>query len=217
MPLAPFESSADDRLHQHVVRPASYAHADSKVDLPLRRNIQIERGHELLRLARERIEFSNRPQTTVVFKAEGHDLGEVPGDLRVRSELPPASSLGPGVGFLECRIDGPVQTPLLFVYDGPYLQAPDRTGEDRASISEFRRQTDANRPMPAFRCTHSRPDVIAHPPPSLVIWHRSEDVEPGLEPGRDALRDLDCLMQFVLGGQDSVHGRLRPDRKSTRL
>src|ERR1035441_1981775 len=202
MPLAPFESSANDRLHQHVVRPASYAHADSKVDLPLRRNIQIERGHELLRLAREGVEFSDWSQTTVVFETEGHDVGEVPGDLRVRSELPSPSSFGPGVGFLERRVDGPVQTPLLFVYDGPYLQAPDRTGEDRASISEFRRQADADRPVPAFRRSHSRPDVVANPLPSLVIWHRSEDVEPGLEPGRSeehtselqSLRHLVCRL-----------------------
>src|ERR1039458_2785001 len=105
MPPAPLESSADDGLDQHVVRPASYAHTDSKVDLPLRRNIQIERRHELLRLAGEGREFSDWPQTTVVFKAEGHDLDEVPRDLRVRSELPSPSSFGPGVGFLERRVD----------------------------------------------------------------------------------------------------------------
>src|ERR1039457_2695423 len=182
MPPAPLEASTDDGLDQHVVRPASYAHPDSKVDLPLRRNIQIERGHELLRLARERVEFSDWSQTTVVFETEGHDLGEVPRDLRVRSELPSPSSFGPGVSLLERGVDGPVQPPLLFVYDGPYLQAPDRAGEDRASISEFRRQTDADRPMPAFRCTHSRPDVVAHPLPSLVIWHRGEGGETRVGP-----------------------------------
>src|ERR1017187_7212852 len=113
MPPAPLEPAANDRLHQHVVRPASYAHTDSKVDLPLRRNIQIERGHELLRLARERIEFSDRPQTAVVFQAEGHDLGEVPGNLCVGSELPSPSTFGPGVSLLERRVDGPIHAALL--------------------------------------------------------------------------------------------------------
>src|ERR1035438_3037674 len=121
-PLAPFEPAADDRLHQHVVCPAGYAHADSKIDLPLRRNVQVECRNELLRLARERIEFSDRPQTTAVFQAEGHSVGEGPGDLRVRSELPSPFGFGPGVGFLERRVESPIQPALLLVHDGKKIK-----------------------------------------------------------------------------------------------
>src|ERR1019366_253213 len=86
--LAPLESAADDRLHQHVVCAAGHAHAHSKIDFPLPRDIQIECRNELLRLARERIEFSDRPQAAVVFQTEGHDVGEVPGNLRVPERTP---------------------------------------------------------------------------------------------------------------------------------
>ena len=59
------------------------------------------------------------------------------------------------------------------------------------------------------RRAHSRTDVVADPLPSLIVGHRGEDVEAGLEPRRDALRDLDRLVQLVFGGKDAVHGRLR--------
>src|SRR5271166_3908435 len=90
-PLAPIEAPANDRFKQHMVGGPRHANPQTKVDLPLRRNIQIECRNKLLRLIREGIEPSDRSETAVVLQTEGHGLGEVPRDLRVRRELPTPS------------------------------------------------------------------------------------------------------------------------------
>src|SRR5271157_362761 len=105
MPLAPIEAPADDRLKQHMVGDPRHANPETEVDLPLRRDIQIECRNKLLCLIRERIESSDRSKSTVVLQAESHHLAEVPRDLRVRRKLPPSPCLGTGIGLLESGID----------------------------------------------------------------------------------------------------------------
>src|SRR5208283_4280332 len=48
-----------------------------------------------------------------------------------------------------------------------------------------------------------------YPSPALTVRHRREDVEASLEPGCEALRDLDCFVQLVFGGEHTLFGRLR--------
>src|SRR5208337_3314008 len=104
-PLAPVEAPADDRLKEHMVGDPRHADPETEVDLPLRRDIQIERRNKLLCLIRERIESSYRSETTVVLQAESYDLGEVPRDLRIGREFPSSPGLGTGIGLLESGID----------------------------------------------------------------------------------------------------------------
>src|SRR5271165_232476 len=76
--LAPVKPAPDDRLEQHMVGGPRHANPNSEVDLPFRRNVQVERRNELLRLIGEGIESRDRAETTVILQPEGHGFGEVP-------------------------------------------------------------------------------------------------------------------------------------------
>src|SRR4051794_4252562 len=68
--------------------------------------------------------------------------------------------------------------------------------------------------MPAFRDPESRANVIANPLPSAIWLNAGENVETGLEPIRDSLRDLHSLMISVVGGQHAVnHGLAAVNRQ----
>src|SRR6202158_267603 len=60
--------------------------------------------------------------------------------------------------------------------------------------------------MPALGRSHARPDVITDPLPRRVWLDAGEDVEACLEPGGDALGDLERLMEGALGAKDVVEG-----------
>src|SRR6202045_1139220 len=60
--------------------------------------------------------------------------------------------------------------------------------------------------MPALGRAPARPDVIPHPLPLRVGLDAGEEVEACLEPGGDALGDLERLVEGALGAKDVVEG-----------
>src|SRR6202045_630605 len=58
--------------------------------------------------------------------------------------------------------------------------------------------------MPALGRAPARPDVIPHPLPLRVGLDAGEEVEACLEPGGDALGDLERLVEGALGAKDVV-------------
>src|SRR6266478_6925557 len=60
--------------------------------------------------------------------------------------------------------------------------------------------------MPALGRAHARPDVITDPLPRRVWLDAGEEVEACLEPGGDALGDLERLVEGALGAKDVVEG-----------
>lgn len=52
----PFESATNDAFHDQMVGGASCSYADSKVEFPLRAEIDVDGREELLLLIAERIE-----------------------------------------------------------------------------------------------------------------------------------------------------------------
>jgi hypothetical protein len=63
--------------------------------------------------------------------------------------------------------------------------------------------------VPFLRDGNARPDVITHPLPALALSYGSEDVKAALEPVIKAMDDLDRLMLGVVGGINTIYGRLR--------
>src|SRR5258708_39683235 len=85
--MSPGKPSADDALDDQVVGGSGYAHADAKVDLPLGRDVQIDRRNNLLLLLRDRIEAGHRAQRAVILQAAADHLREIVRYLYVRREL----------------------------------------------------------------------------------------------------------------------------------
>jgi hypothetical protein len=66
-----------------VIGRACQTHAKAEIDLPLRRDIQINRGENLVLLLRDRIESGDLADRPAIFEARG-DLGsEVVAELEV--------------------------------------------------------------------------------------------------------------------------------------
>jgi hypothetical protein len=63
--------------------------------------------------------------------------------------------------------------------------------------------------VPLLRDGNARPDVITHPLPALALSYGSEDVKAAFEPVIEAMGDLDRLMLRVVGGINTIYGRLR--------
>src|SRR5690348_4770891 len=77
------ESVADDRLGYQVIRGAGQAHADTKVNFPFWRKIQVNRRKYLVLLQPNRVEVRSRPDGTVVFNTPGNLLREVIAQLYI--------------------------------------------------------------------------------------------------------------------------------------
>src|SRR6266404_4800630 len=77
------EPVAHDRFHQQVIRALRDADAHSEVELPSRREIQVDRRHDLLLLLAQQIETADRAQRTVVFETTGDLLRDIVAHLEI--------------------------------------------------------------------------------------------------------------------------------------
>jgi hypothetical protein len=80
---SPSETSADDAFHDQAIAGVVGLEADAEVQLPLGRNIEINRREELVILSSQRKKFGGWSERTIVFQSAGDLLGEVVADLRV--------------------------------------------------------------------------------------------------------------------------------------
>ena len=60
-----------------------YADTDAEVELPLRSEVYVDGGKELLLLVFYRVETGNRSTRSVIFESAGNFLGEIVADLHV--------------------------------------------------------------------------------------------------------------------------------------
>src|ERR1700728_1856512 len=75
--VSPIEAAAENAFHDPVVGGGCRAHAYAKVDLPLRRDIQIDGREELLLLIMQAGNVGDAAVVGVVLKAARDLLGEV--------------------------------------------------------------------------------------------------------------------------------------------
>lgn len=101
MLLSPCHATADDHLQDEVVSASGQTNADSEVEFPLGRDIQIDGREDLVLLFARRIKTANRADGAVVFNSAIDLLGERIGDFDVRSEFEPTFGAGSLQGALE--------------------------------------------------------------------------------------------------------------------
>src|SRR5207247_2676922 len=81
------EAIPQDHLGDKMVRAAGHPHTHAEVELPFRREVQVDGRKDLLLLVPQRVEACNRTERAVVFESGG-DLGiEIVAELEVGREL----------------------------------------------------------------------------------------------------------------------------------
>src|SRR6267142_5643967 len=198
--MSPAKSSADDALDDQVVGGPGHADADAKVDLPLGRNVKIDRRDNLLLLLRARIEAGHRAERAVILQAAADHLRKIVRNLDVGRELEALAHIRTMQGLIDGRIEGQIPASQLLVHNGTHLPRPGIFGKLPALIADLIREAQPDRPVPFFRNAKARAYMVAHPVPAVTGAGAGKDVEAGLKPVVEALRDFDGLMQRMVGG-----------------
>src|SRR5208282_1376813 len=111
------EPVAEDHLRDQMVGCAGDPHAQTEIDFPLRRNVQINGGNNLVLLLRNGVESRDGPHRAVIFQPAGNLRSEVVAEFEIRREdnaLVHALSVTRSV---ERGVDRPVPFPDLLVHD----------------------------------------------------------------------------------------------------
>ncbi len=147
----------------------------------------------------DRQKVGGRSQGTVVFQSAGDFWREVIAEFEIRRKHEPLILAQAVDRIVKGRIEGPVPAADFLVHDRAHFPRPGVGGILPALIAHFVRKAYAHRPMPFFRNAKARPDMVAHPLPSLAGIHRSKDIKSHFEPVVEAVRDLDGFMFGVIG------------------
>src|SRR5258708_9997665 len=107
-------------------------------------------------------------------------------------------------GTLQAGVERQVQFSNLLINDRPDFPRPGVGRITGAYPSELGRKTEPDGPFPGRRNPHARPNMIAYELPAVGAIRASENVEPGFEPFVETMRDLDRLMQRVIGGAHAI-------------
>src|SRR5580658_3044101 len=187
---------ADDSFEDQMVGRAGKSHTESEIDFPLRREIQVNRGEDLLLLLMNWQEVGSGPDRAVILQAAGNLGSEVVAEFEIRREHEALVFCKAVNGFVECWIKRPIPAAHFLVNDGTHLPSPCVGGKLAALIAYFIRQADADGPVPLFGDAEAGADMVANPLPSLSGARRGEDIESHLEPIGEAVGDFDG---FVFG------------------
>src|SRR5215470_4882081 len=107
-----------------MIGPVGHSHADSEVEFPGGRNVQVYTGEQLLLLVMQRVKARNRTQRAIIFETRADLFGDVIPRLEVRRELKAPL----GVGTMDCpierRVERQVEPPQLLIDDRAYLPGP---------------------------------------------------------------------------------------------
>ena len=179
-----------------MIRGVGKIDSRPEINLPIRRNIEIDHGKDLLRLLRRGIEICDRPESSVVFDAARDLSREIKTHFHIRRKFPPLARIETVQGPVKRGIEGEIPAPKLLIDDGTKLVIPAVLRKLSPLIANFLRKAQSHRQVPRLGSREPRPNVIAHPVPAVAVLNAGEDIKAGLEPVRPALRDLE---RFVLG------------------
>src|SRR5438552_13736069 len=107
-----------------MVRAASHPHAHAEVELPFRREVQVDSRKDLLLLVPQRVEAGDRTERAVVFEPGGNPGIEIVAELKVRRKLEPFLDAGSVERSVYGGVERPVPASLLLVDDGPDFPGP---------------------------------------------------------------------------------------------
>src|SRR5579864_706575 len=208
--VGPREAASDNALHNEVVCGWREAPADSEVELPLRRKIEVDGGENLVLLLAQRVKFSRGASRAVILDSTGDLLRDVVTDLHGRRESPALVDIQPVQGPFKSRIEAKVPGAEGPVDDWAQLIGPGVGREGWADPADLLRDADANRPVPLLRNRKPWPDVVSHPLPSAVRLDAAEHVKTRFKPVVETLRDLESFVLGVMRRLDTVDDGFAP-------
>src|SRR6516162_2876660 len=188
-----------------VVSRASETHSEAEVDFPLRSDVEVDGGKNLMLLLGYRIKSRHWAHRAVVFKAAG-DLGsEVIAEFEIRRKDDSPMNAFAVKRAVERGVDGPIPSSDLLIDNRANFPSPRVDGKLPALVADFIRETDSHRPVPFGRNANARPNVVADPIPSLARARRSENIKSSLKPVGPSVGDFDCFVQSVVGGEKTIY------------
>src|SRR6266700_2037766 len=206
-PLLPKDASeietvAENHLRKQVIRGARHAHTQPKIDFPLGREVQVNRGKNLLLLLAYRVKARDRAERAVILEASRDFLAE----LVVGRENETLIHTWAMEGSVKRGIERKIPRAELPIDNGPDFPRPGVRGVSAALPADFVREADADGPVPVGRNAHPGTNVAAYIIPTLAVLGGSKNVKPGLEPVVKTVGDLDGFMQLVVRGKSAVIG-----------
>jgi len=180
------------------------ADAESEVDFPLRRQIQIDGWKDLMLLESRGEEVRGRAYRPVVFDAAGDFLCEVVANFDVGRKDETLADRLTVQGAVERGVEIEIPASELLIDDGADFPSPGIGGELAALVANFVGEAKADWPFPLFGNGDAGTDVIANPLNAEAIALGSEDVEADFEPVGETVGDLDGFVFGVVGGVETV-------------
>lgn len=202
--VSEIETVAEDHFGYQMVRGVRHSDAQTEIHFPFRRKVQIDGRKKLVLLLASRKKIGGRPDSSVVLEAPRDSLCEVVAELEIGRERHALVDTIPMKRPVKSRIEREVPRANLLIDDGPHLPGPCVCRIPAPLIANLVRKAEAHGPVPLFRNAHPRTNVVTDPVPSLAILRGSENVETGLEPVSETVRDFDGLVQLVIGGKQAV-------------
>src|SRR5437016_4783619 len=102
------EAATNNHFQDQVIRAACHPDAYPKVELPLRRDIEIDGRKDLMLLFALRIKTAQRPERSVIFKAAIDLFRDRVCDFEVGSELKATLSTRPIESALDRGVEGEI-------------------------------------------------------------------------------------------------------------
>src|SRR2546430_11698100 len=102
-----------------MVGAAGHPHAHAKVELPFRREVQVDGRKDLLLLVLQRVEACDRTERAVVLESGGNLGTEVVAEFEVGRELKSLLDAGSVERAVHRGVERPVPPPRLLAYYGP--------------------------------------------------------------------------------------------------
>src|ERR1700723_2344241 len=201
---APVEAAAENQFDDEVIGRGGGADADTEVDLPERRDIEVGDDEELLLLVVHGGDVAYGVIIGVILDPTADYRGEIVADLGAGREAPALIDVGAVQRAFQCRVDRKVPAADRLVDDGPHLPGPGVRREGGALEADLGGQADTHRPIPGVGYPNTRADVIADPLDALAVLLGGEDIEPDFGPVREAFGQLDSLVLLMVGRQYSI-------------
>lgn len=203
------EAVAENHFGNQMIGGMRDADAEAEIDFPLRREIEVDDRKELVLLLACGKKIGGRTNRPVVFESTGDFSRKVVAELEIRRECDSLIDTFTVEGPVKGGIEREIPAAGLLVDNGANFPGPGVGRKSAPLITNLVGEAEANGPLPFLGYVHARPNVVAHPIPALAVLRGSENVEPGLEPIIKAVRNLDSLMELVIGGEKAVFRGLR--------
>src|SRR6202789_300942 len=200
----PVEAAAENHFEDEVIGRGGGADADTEVDLPYRRDIQVGDDKELLLLVVHGGDVAYGVIIGVVLEPTADYRGEIVADLGAGREAPSLVDVGAVQRAFQCRVDSKVPAADRLVDDGPHFPGPGVRRVGGALEADLGGQADTHRPIPGVGYPNTRADVIADPLNALAVLLGREYIEPDFGPVRETFGQLDCLVLLMVGRQYAI-------------